>query len=212
MNKPVIVFDIGGVLVPEGNRMEQLQAFLHERLGSFDASAFTEAYWAHRDAYDLGSTDTQFWQQVFTAAGVAAFTEDDITAAATKDGQLNSTASAQALQLISQLAGAGVHIAILSNAPLAMARAVKDAAWSDPFTALVFSSELQDRKPNDSIYAALDAALKQAGCMPIDLRDIHFFDDRPINIQAADAHGWSAHQWVDTSTAREELTRAGVLK
>ena len=36
----IVIFDIGGVLVPEGNRMEQLQDFLVSHVGEFDRDAF----------------------------------------------------------------------------------------------------------------------------------------------------------------------------
>lgn len=211
MTTPVIVFDIGGVLVPEGNRMETLQAFSHERLGDFDDAAFKQAYWAHRDDYDLGCSDHDFWSKVFSAAGIESFTQDDVDAVAARDGELNSNPSPQARDLLAQLGAAPVNLAILSNAPGSMAQRVREADWSNGFAALVFSSDLNDRKPNDTIYAAVDSALAEAGCKPADLHDIHFFDDREINIDAANAHGWTAHQWVDTETAEQELRAAGIL-
>lgn len=211
MVTPALVFDIGGVLVPEGNRIETLQVFSRERLGSFDDAAFERAYWAHRDDYDLGCSDHDFWSQVFAAAGIESFTEDDVDAVAARDGQLNSSISSQAQGLLALLRAAPVNLAILSNAPRSMAQRVRDAEWSSCFAALIFSSDLNDHKPNDTIYTAVDSALAEAGCKPADLRAIHFFDDRVINVNAANAHGWSAHQWVDTETAESELRAVGIL-
>ena len=86
-----VVFDVGGVLVPEGNRMERLQHFARQTLGEFEPSEFTAAYWEFRNDYDLGSSDEEFWGRVFTRAGVREYDDSDVAAVAARDAELNST-------------------------------------------------------------------------------------------------------------------------
>ena len=90
-----VVFDVGGVLVPEGNRMERLQHFARQTLGEFEPSEFTAAYWEFRNDYDLGSSDEEFWGRVFTRAGVREYDDSDVAAVAARDAELNSTISSR---------------------------------------------------------------------------------------------------------------------
>lgn len=65
---PTVVFDLGEVLTrPRG--LSGLEERLAALLGVEEA-AFAQAYWAHRDAYDLGSSDTAYWSAVAGALGV----------------------------------------------------------------------------------------------------------------------------------------------
>mgnify|MGYP002714289097 FL=1 len=195
----VVVFDIGGVLVPEGNRMESLQDFLASRIGEFNRDEFKRAYWALRDDYDLGASDARFWAPVFEAAGVTA-DEAVIELAAGKDASLNSQIAREPLQLIEDLAAAGVPLGILSNAPRRMAKQVRQSEWASSFSHLLFSSDHGIKKPDASIYSRL-----QSQFSGVESPIFHFFDDREINISGANNVGWIGHLWVSAEHAREEL-------
>lgn len=200
-----VVFDIGGVLVPEGTRMRQLQEFTADILEiPLNHDAFTAAYWEHRDGYDRGGSDAEFWQPVLAAAGASAATAAQIAAVAGRDAELNSAIAPEPLALLHDLAQ-DAQLAILSNAPLPMARAVRERDWAALFGVLAFSSELGLMKPQPEIYRHLDRVLADRYPAPFDPADVHFFDDRERNTAAATAHGWHAHLWQNPSQARAEL-------
>lgn len=195
----VVVFDIGGVLVPEGNRMEQLQDFLVAHVGELDREEFKKAYWALRDEYDLGMPDDRFWTPVFRAAGVAA-NDDVIELAAGKDASLNSAITREPLQLVKDLAAAGVPLGILSNAPRRMAEQVRQSKWASDFSHLLFSSDHGIKKPDPTIYSKL-----QSHFSDVESPIFHFFDDREINIVGAKEAGWFGYVWTSAEQARSEL-------
>lgn len=201
-----VVFDIGGVLVPEGNRMNDLQTFVGEVAGHFDSEKFQKAYWDYRNDYDLGCTDEEFWSRVFEASGINAL--EHVAAVAHKDAELNSTIAQAPLRLLEEIHQGGVHLAILSNAPRPMAKAVAESSWGSLFATKLFSSDLGIMKPSAAIYQEVDRQ--------IELTSGHsdqtiFFDDRRINVDAANHHGWQAYLWETTDQAREDLINSGVL-
>lgn len=195
----VVVFDIGGVLVPEGNRMEQLQDFLVTHVGEFNREEFKKAYWALRDEYDLGASDSLFWTPVLSAAGVTA-NDAVIELAAGKDASLNSAIAREPLQLVKDLAAAGVPLGILSNAPRRMAEQVRQSRWASYFSHLLFSSDHGTKKPDLTIYSDLQSQFSGMES-PI----FHFFDDRETNIAGAKEAGWFGYLWTSVEQARSEL-------
>ena len=200
-----VVFDIGGVLVPEGNRMANLQKTAREVLGDFDSDAFREAYWENRDAYDLGASDGDFWGRVFAHAGVKTFDEQQVASVAARDAELNTTISDEAAALLRDIAEAGVPLAVLSNAPLGMAEKARSRDWAQPFTSMTFSSEHGIKKPERGIYEHV------VGDLAASPADLVFFDDREKNVEGARAAGWVAQQWESAAVARQFLVERRVL-
>lgn len=201
----IVIFDIGGVLVPEGNRMEQLQDFLVSHVGEFDRDAFKKTYWDHRDDYDLGQSDSLFWSPVLDAAGVEA-NKAVSELAAGKDASLNSKIAREPLQLIKDLVASGVPLGILSNAPRQMAEQVRHSDWASYFSHLLFSSDHGIKKPDATIYAHV-----QDQFSGVESPIFHFFDDREINIVGANEAGWNGHLWSSSEQARELLHDLDVL-
>lgn len=200
----VVIFDIGGVLVPEGNRMGQLQDHMAALVGEYDHDAFANAYWAIRDEYDLGATDSQFWAPVFRRAGIPV-SDELVASAAAKDAELNSTIAGEPHQLLQDLSSADVPLGILSNAPRPMAQQVREREWVSVFSHLVFSSEHGVMKPDKEIYDIAAAAFTG-----VDQPTFHFFDDRETNIVGAHAAGWHGHLWRGSDQARAELAAIGI--
>lgn len=201
----VVIFDIGGVLVPEGNRIRELQDHLASLVGEFDRDEFVDAYWAIRDGYDLGATDRQFWVPVLRRAGIP-ISDETVARAAAKDAELNSTIAREPLQLLTELSAAGVPLGILSNAPRPMAQRVREREWASLFSHLVFSSDHGAMKPDQQIYNIVSAAFEG-----VDQPNFHFFDDRETNIVGAHVAGWQAHLWRNTAHARDWLTVNGII-
>ncbi len=198
-----VVFDIGGVLsAPEG-AVPQVAAAL-----GLPLDVVAGAYWDPRDAYDRGSAREDYWAAVGAILGL------DLSGARGRDlddldarrwGTVDPASQALLDEVSAASRDGGPRLAVLSNAPLSLARVVRAAAWSAPFEVLVFSAELRVAKPEPAIYDAVERALGLAG------EELVFFDDRPVNVEAAVSRGWRAHLWQGAGTARERLVEEGLL-
>jgi putative hydrolase of the HAD superfamily len=191
-----IVFDYGEVISKRTAALPDLA----EVLGT-DSVAFESAYWAHREAYDRGMPDQEYWSAV---AGKEL--DEPTSAQLTKIDTTGWLITEQStLELIADIKAAGHGLALLSNAPSAFGRLVEVEAWSRQFEHLIFSGDLRMAKPDPQMWAAL---LDRLGAQP---RDCVFFDDRQVNIDGAAAAGIDAQLWVSAAKAREHLTAVGIL-
>ncbi len=191
-----IVFDYGEVI----SKRTAALAELAEILGA-DPTAFETTYWAHREAYDRGMPDIDYWSAV---AGKAL--DEPTSAQLTKiDTTGWLTVEQSTLDLIADIKAAGHGLALLSNAPSAFGRLVEVEAWSTQFAHLIFSGDLKIAKPDPEMWATL---LERLGAQP---QDCVFFDDRQVNIDGAAAAGIDAQLWVSAAKAREYLAAVGVL-
>jgi len=192
-----VVFDYGMVISEPVSTLGELAA----RLG-VPEDRFAPAYWGARHDYDRGLTDLEYWRAVGGALGVPVpeelsreLTELDTT------GWL--TPSATAVELVVELAAAGVPLALLSNAPSSFGRVVSRQPWTGHFRHLLFSGDLGVAKPAPGIWAALADLLGTRDCV--------FFDDRPENVAGATEAGLVGVCWQGAAHAREQLSRLGVL-
>lgn len=166
---------------------------------------FTAAYWEHRLAYDEAKLDGPgYWQRVgasvgrtFTGAEVARLTSLDI------DSWLHLNPGT--LALVQDMAAAGHRLAMLSNAPEDVARAVASLPIAALFEHCLFSCYLRLVKPGAAIYRAV---LERLGAGPA---EVIFLDDRPDNVASAAELGIRSVLFADPGSARAELARLGVV-
>ncbi|GAA3244262.1 HAD family phosphatase [Pseudonocardia petroleophila] len=191
-----VVLDVGDVLIPTGP--------LHESVGAglgLDAETFRAGFGTGRAGYDLGGPAGEYWSGVVRAWGrdpePALLAELE-----RRDAERWTALPPGEAELVAELAAAGDRLAILSNAPAPLAAAARAASWTDPFEVIVFSAEVGLAKPDPAVFAAVEARLGPTG-------GIVFLDDKPANVEAARAHGWAAHVFVDVATARRDLSRRG---
>ncbi|WP_210585250.1 HAD family phosphatase [Streptomyces sp. GESEQ-35] len=196
---PTVVWDLGGVLAPSGRALSALA----EVLGT-PRSELADAYWTHRDAYDLGASPDTYWRGVAEALG-RTLDGSWVERLDRIDSACWVTLDSDAEALLVRLAERGTPLGILSNAPGSLARAVRRAPWAAPFETLVFSSDLGLMKPDPLVYRAADERLGRSPAQVV------FFDDRPENVAAARAHGWRAHVWTGGEAAAAGLAQEGVL-
>jgi putative hydrolase of the HAD superfamily len=108
--------------------------------------------------------------------------------------------------LIKQLHQAGHPLYFLSNMPAPYAVHLEA---HNPFLGLftdgVISARVHHNKPEPAIYAL---AAQRFNAAPAELL---FVDDHLPNVQAAQAAGWRAFQFVDAGQAAAEFTRHGVV-
>ena len=187
------MFDLGEVLVSSAAVLPQIA----DELGVTEA-ALAAAYWPPRPPYDLGKPSDTYWSAVASALGRDPEPEllqrmEDL------DSAKWSTLPPHSAALLERLAGNGVRLGVLSNAPAPLAAAVRAAPWSAAVAHLVFSADIGLAKPDPAIYAHADSVYGT------DPAKVIFFDDRADNVAAARAHGWDAHVWVNPEAALHVL-------
>lgn len=178
-----VVFDYGEVLC---NRTTALPA-MARRLG-VSAEEFEPAYWAHREAYDRGAADLDYWQAIGDTVGTEV---DEPTAEQLTRIDIEgwSNVRPECLELLDALAEAGTPLALLSNAPSSFGRFAEAQPWARHFRELVFSGDVRMAKPDKEIF---DLLVSRLGAAP---EDCLFFDDRQSNVNGARAAGLRAQQW-----------------
>ncbi|EHK89070.1 haloacid dehalogenase superfamily protein, subfamily IA, variant 3 with third motif having DD or ED [Saccharomonospora azurea SZMC 14600] len=188
-----VVFDYGEVLCTRTEALPGLAARL-----DVSPERFESAYWAHRDAYDRGCTDEEYWSAVAASAGATldATAVDDLTRGDVEGWSHLDPASAQ---LLDDLARDGARLALLSNAPTSFARFAERQPWAQHFRVRVFSADVGCAKPDPKIFRLLTDRL---GAEP---GDCVFFDDRAVNVTAAQDAGLHAHLWQGADHARRVL-------
>jgi putative hydrolase of the HAD superfamily len=194
-----VVFDFGQVIGLRTEAVPELAARVGAPLPEFEAG-----YWAHRAEYDLLGDDLAFWRAVAEPLGIeidpALVAE---LAEADEAGWLRVDPAA--LALIVELAGRGVPMAILSNAPGSFGRAVEAQPWAKYFRTLLFSADLGVAKPDLAIYETL------LDRIDADAADCFFTDDRQANVDGAIAAGLRAARWQGAAALRPLLVEFGVL-
>ncbi|MEU4741286.1 HAD family phosphatase [Actinosynnema sp. NPDC023658] len=188
-----VVFDYGRVISEPNGEMAALAALL-----GVPVEAFADAYWASRDTYDAGRPDLEYWRAVGDAVGVPV--DEELTRRLTEvdvRGWLRPEPAA--VELVAELASAGVPLALLSNAPVSLARTAERQPWAGYFRHLVFSGDVGVAKPDPRIFAAL---ARRIGAEP---GECVFFDDRQENVDGAVAAGLTGVLWQGPAHAREVL-------
>ncbi|RBQ15615.1 HAD family phosphatase [Spongiactinospora rosea] len=193
-----VLFDFGGVICdPPGPR----EAAALSGLIGVREERFWEVYWEGRLDYDMATVDAAgFWGGVYTGLGLTAADAplDELIALDLKMwGYLNSGT----LDILRELEGRAVPLALLSNAPLEMARLIDEQPWAAVFSHRFFSADLRRAKPDPAIYREV---CERLGVSP---GDVVFVDDRADNVEAATALGISGVLFTDADRLRADLDR-----
>ena len=188
-----VVFDYGEVISEPTAQLPALAGLL-----GVPVPDFVRGYWAARHDYDEGLPDLEYWRAVGAAVDVPVdeelarrLTELDVR------GWLRPEPAV--VELVAELASAGVPLALLSNAPVSFARTAEREPWTRHFRHLLFSGDLGVAKPDLRIFAAL---AQRIGARPA---DCVFFDDRQANVDGAVAAGMAGVLWRGPVHARQVL-------
>lgn len=180
-----VVFDYGRVL-SQAPTLSELQEFA--ALVGVSEPPFFELYSNTRDQYDCGRIDCQqHWQHFADAAGIS-LAPDQVQRIVEFENRIWLRANTRTLELARDIRNHGLRTAILSNMPpdlLCKLRQVFD--WLSDFEVQIWSCERGIIKPDPAIY---HMCLKQLNCAP---QRVLFFDDRPRNVEAAQAVGMEAY-------------------
>lgn len=164
-------------------------------------AAFLDRYWHYRPAYDLGQPASEYWSQVL---------QRDLSGTPTLVDQLTGIDVQGWLQLdpltlrtlLRHAHRTGSQLALLSNAPEPLARAIDRAPWSRPFDHRYYSCRLGTAKPDPR---AFDLVLSDLGAQP---DQVLFIDDRPENTSAARDLGIRTITFTSATALNRELRLA----
>jgi putative hydrolase of the HAD superfamily len=172
----LIILDYGGVLATPQPAAD-IEA-LGAEIGP-EASGWREAYWAHRQAFDLGEEAGPYWSAV---AG-RPLGADRVARLEDLDHASWSHPDPATLALLERLLDGGATVALLSNAPAGLAAAIDRLPWMEPVGRRFYSCRLGVAKPDPRAYRAV---LEQLGADP---GEAFFVDDRPDNVAGAQRVG-----------------------
>lgn len=187
-----LVCDYGGVLGHHQPPSDQARLVALSRL---DGNEFWARYWWYRPAYDRGDvTALAYWAGVLGAAPSAPQLNALVRADVTSWSHPDRAAVAAARRSRAR----GFRLALLSNAPVEVARGIQQLPWLRAFEPRLFSCDLGSIKPEPKIYHAMLRALG------VTAGEVVFLDDRPENAAAAALLGIEAHTFTG-ATQFDEL-------
>lgn len=199
-----MVFDLGGVILAPTTALPRL-AELIRAPHTVTPEQFAAAYYERRRWYDETSDGRGYWSAVAAACGAPPPDPAEIDALTEADTAGWLGIDPATIALAGDLREAGTRLAVLSNAPASMGRAVRRQPWSSMFTTVVISGEIGVVKPDPAIYRALLEKLA------VPAERVWFTDDRPENVSGALAAGIHAVRFTDAAALRSALARGGLL-
>ncbi|HEY1768191.1 MAG TPA: HAD family phosphatase [Terracidiphilus sp.] len=196
-----VVFDFGMVLtdVPDPAAHAALM-----RITGLSAERLDSLYWKDRHAYDEGKlTGLGFWQELCADGGLslspAAIEELNVW-----DARMWTTENPKMVAWQQRLKEGGLLTAILSNmGDTVHANIERELKWLARFDVLVWSYQLRIAKPDPAIYRFV---LEKLGTRA---EETLFLDDKPVNIEAAQALGMKGIVFSTVKQLRADLIAQG---
>lgn len=204
MTTSMVLFDVFGVLVKP--QVDEVFAALASFF-KLPEDRVSKAYWANRSDYDRGIiSDFEYWNRVSNSLDVHPPSPEETDYLIALDRESWSASDSRLLPIFDGLTGAGLELAILSNAPHYQADLIREAAWTSGFQHLFFSCKLGLIKPEPQIYEKVATELK------VDPGEILFVDDNPKNTAPARQLGFQTIDFTDPESLRLELIRNGLME
>src|SRR5450631_3611365 len=197
-----VVFDYGMVLSgpPDAESHDSMV-----RITGLSAERFEQLYWADRPAYDEGKlTGMTFWQN-FARDGNLAIGQGEIEELNRLDVRMWTTENPAMIAWHQKLKVRGLLTGILSNMGGTVLESIeREFKWIAGFDVLVWSFQISMVKPDPAIYLH---TLEQLGTNP---EETLFLDDRPVNVEAAQALGIKAIEFTTVDRLHDDLVAAGL--
>jgi 2-haloacid dehalogenase len=201
MKPPVLVFDLGKVLVDfdysiAAGRIAPLCA------SPADPAKFFSDHAALLTSYETGSLTTQaFFDQIKKASGFSG-----------TQAEFNQffadifTPIEPMIELLAELRQKNLATYVFSNTnDLAVGHIRAKFPFFSEFYGYILSYEHGVMKPGARLYEIVERATNRKGS------EILYVDDRPENVQAGAARGWQAVLHESPSTTREAFQKLGLL-
>ena len=202
MGLRAVVFDYGMVLSGPPDPVAHANLL---RITGLSSSRLDSFYWADRPAYDEGKlTGLAYWQRIARQAGLE-LSQSDLEELILWDARLWTTQNDAMLAWQQQLKLRGFLTAILSNmCDNVLENMMREFDWLSRFDVLVWSFQLKMAKPDPDIYRHV---LKELGTRP---EETLFLDDRPVNVEAANALGFKGLTFTNVDQLRTDLIAQGL--
>lgn len=185
-----VIFDYGGVLVSHQTAGDQERL---ARMAGIPAKTFTELYWTNRLSYDKGAlTAAEYWLDVAHRAAITTPDAAAIERLTDFDSETWMRFDPVMWRWLEELQAEGKRVAMLSNMPRDLGETLRSRTDRlDRFDQVTLSYEVRAVKPEPVIYEHCLEGLNTAPERTL------FLDDRIENVQAAEALGISATQFLD---------------
>ena len=202
MGLRAVVFDYGMVLSGPPDPVAYANLL---RITGLSSGRLDSFYWADRHAYDEGKlTGFGFWQKIVNDAGLD-LSHSELEELNLWDARMWTTQNDAMLAWQQQLKRRGFLTAILSNmGDNVLENMKRQFGWLSRFDVLVWSFQLKMAKPDPDIYRYV---LKELGTLP---EETLFLDDRPVNVEAANALGFKGLIFTDVDQLRTDLIAQGL--
>lgn len=199
-----VVFDYGRVLT--GPPDPAAHAAL-VRITGLSADRLDSLYWANRRDYDEGKlTGLEFWRKLACEAELN-LKPADLDLLTELDARMWLTENPAMLVWQLALKQRGLLTAIVSNMGDTVHECMeRRIGWLALFDVLVWSYQLGVAKPDAAIYRYV---LEKLGTQP---SETLFIDDRPANVEAANALGMKGVAFTTAESLREALIARGLDK
>jgi putative hydrolase of the HAD superfamily len=199
---PVILFDVGGVLLTNGwDHGERAEAVAHFAL---DGAEFERLHGPAYDAWERGTIDVASYmdQTVFTQP--RSFTQEEFYQFLISGSKLLADS---ALGILSELAASGKYLlgALNNEAREPNEFRFEHFGLNRYLEFRLSSCYVGLRKPEPAIY------LRALDLLNRDADEVIFIDDRAENAAAAHAVGMDAIQFLGAENLRSELKKRGIL-
>jgi len=183
------IFDFGGVLVEHQTEDDQTQM---ASVAGIPADKFEKLYWSLRLDYDKGVLDgPDYWKSLARQAGTT-LSPTQIERLTDLDNKSWMRFDPPMWDWIAQLRAEGKRVAMLSNMPQTLGDVLKlETDRLNRFDQVTLSYEVHSAKPDPVIY---EHCLEALGTPP---EQTLFLDDRIANVQAAEALGMRAIQFLN---------------
>ena len=205
--KQRIVFDLGAVLFswkPRQMLMRELPHVVPDEATAahWEAQVF-QGYGGDWGEFDRGTVSVpDLVQRIARRTGFAAADVHTVVDAVPRELQ----PIPETVALLHRLADAGHTLHYLSNMPAPYAEILERQPFFARFASGVFSARVHHNKPEPAIF---QAALQRFG---VPAQQLLFIDDHLPNVQAAQAQGWSAFQFLGAADASLRLQERGLLE
>ncbi len=184
-----VIFDFGGVLVQDQTEADQARM---ASIACISTDKFCHLYWDLRPEYDRGYlTAPDYWNGLAREAETT-FSDEQIAALTDLDNESWMRFDSVMWDWVAQLRAGGKRVGLLSNMPHTLGDALEfETDRLTHFDQVTLSYQVHSIKPEPQIY---QQCLEGLNASP---EQTLFFDDRIANIQAAEALGIRAIQFLN---------------
>lgn len=203
MSVRAVVFDYGMVLT--GTPDQQAHDAM-VRITGLPLQRFEELYWADRHAYDEGKlSGATFWQKFALDSGLHHLNQPLIDELNRLDARMWTTMNPAMIAWQQELRERGFKTGILSNmGDTVLENIEREFQWIHDFDVQVWSYQLGLAKPDPAIYHHV---IEKLG---LPAEQTLFLDDKPVNIEAAQAVGMKGLVFTTVENLRDQLVATGM--